>query len=181
MASSGSALSISSAARCGLIGVESSEDSGGDELVPFQAIAVDRHQPFLARVGALVEVGAAIELGENLAQERPYVSHQAERDRIIAADLLRIDVDMNELRRRNGEGIARNPGTGGAVVEAHAERKQHVGLAGGVVGLVVAGAGDQTERQRMLGIDARRDPLADAATGICRRSASRSSSSQAPP
>ena len=92
----------------------------------------------------------------NLAQEGAHIGHQAERDRIVAADFLGVDVDVNEPRRRNGEGIAGDPRTRGAVVEAHAERQQHVGLARGVVGLVVAGARDQTERERMIGSRSRR-------------------------
>ncbi len=60
---------------------------------------------------------------------------------------------MNQPRRRNGEGIARDPRTRGAVVEAHAHRQQHVGLPGGVVGLVMPGARDQSQRQRMIGVD----------------------------
>ena len=89
----------------------------------------------------------------DLAQEGAHIGHQPERDRIIAADLLGIDIDMDELRRRDGEGIAGNPRARGAVVEAHAEREQHVGLARGVVGLIVAGARDETERQRMMAIE----------------------------
>ncbi len=60
---------------------------------------------------------------------------------------------MNELGRRNGEGIARNPRTRGAVVETRAERHQHVGLTRRVVGLIMAAARDHAERQRMKGVD----------------------------
>ena len=105
--------------RLGVVG-----EAGRDELVPFLAIAVDLREPLLARVELLVDVLAAVEFGEHLAQEGAHVGHQPERDRIIAADLVRIDVDMNELGRRNGEGVAGNPRTRGAVVEARAERQQ---------------------------------------------------------
>ena len=49
---------------------------------------------------------AAIEFGVDLTQECADVGHQAKRDRIIAADLFRIDVDVNEFCGRNVEGIA---------------------------------------------------------------------------
>ena len=117
----------------------------------------------------------------NLPQEGAHIGHQPERDRIVAADLLGIDVDVNEPGRRNGEGIAGNPRARRAVVEAHAERQQHVGLARGVIGLVVAGAGDEAERQRMIAVERAKAAGPDAATGICRRSASFSNSSAAPP
>ena len=60
---------------------------------------------------------------------------------------------MNELGRRNGEGVAGDPRARCAVVEARAERQQHVGLTRGVVGLIVAAARDHAERQRMMGVD----------------------------
>ena len=89
----------------------------------------------------------------HLPQEGAHVGHQAERDRIVAADLLGIDVDMDQPRRRNGEGVAGNPRARGAVVEPHAHRQQHIGLTRRVVGLVVPGARDEAQRQRMVAID----------------------------
>src|SRR5262245_42378818 len=97
-----------------------------NKTVPLLAVNVDLRQPLLPRVYPAVEIGAPIELGMDLAQEGADISHQAELDRIIPANLFRINVDMDELCRRNGEGVAGNPGAGGAVVEAHAEREQHV-------------------------------------------------------
>ena len=96
---------------------------------------------------------ASRDLGQHLAQERAHVRHQAERDRIVAADLLRVDVDMDQFGRRDGEGVAGDPRRRGAVVEAHAEREQHVGLPRRAVGLVGAAARQQPERQRMVGVD----------------------------
>ena len=89
----------------------------------------------------------------DLLQEGADIRHQAERNGIIAADLFRIDVDMDQPRRRNGEGVAGNPGTRGAVVEAHAKRQQHVGLPRRVIGLIMPGARDETKCQRMVAID----------------------------
>ena len=64
----------------------------------------------LARAAAaVIERLAPVEFRQHLAQEGPHVRHQAERDRIVAADLLRIDVDVDELGRRDGERVARNP------------------------------------------------------------------------
>ena len=88
-----------------------------------------------------------------LPQEGTHIGHQPQCHRIVAADLLGIDVDMNELRRRDREGITGDPRTRRAIVEAHAERQQHVGLPRGVIGLVVTGARHKAERERMIGIE----------------------------
>ena len=60
---------------------------------------------------------------------------------------------MNEPSRRDGERVALNPRRRRAVVEPHAERQQHVGLACRAVGLQRAGARDETKRQRMQRVD----------------------------
>src|SRR6266702_1883977 len=51
--------------------------TGSDELVPFLAIGVDLRQPLFAGIGALAEVGAAVEFGMNLPQEGAHIGHQA--------------------------------------------------------------------------------------------------------
>ena len=117
------------------------------------AIALDGVEPLRARGGRIADTVAGVELRQHLVQEGAHVRHQPERDRVIAGDLVGIDVDMDELGRRDGEGVAGQPRARGAVVEAHAERKQHVGGARGVVGLIGAVAGDEPERQRMTGVD----------------------------
>ena len=89
----------------------------------------------------------------NLPQKGAHIRHQAERHRIVAPDFFRIDVDVNEPRRRDGEGIAGDPRTRRAIIEAHAEGQQHVGLPRGVVGLVMSGARHQAERERVIGVD----------------------------
>ena len=127
--------------------------SGGDELVPLFPVAIDLRQPLFAGIGFFREVATAIEFGMHLPQEGVHIGHQPERDRIITADLFGIDVDMDQPRRRDGEGIARYPRARRAVVEPHPHRQQHVGLTRRVVGLVVAGARDETQRQRMVAID----------------------------
>jgi len=123
-----------------------------DERVPLLAIAVDGAEPVRA-CRRLAHVPARVDFRQQLAQECAHVRHQPERHRIVAGNLIRIDVDVDEPGRRDREGIARQPGTRRAVVEAHAEREQHVGRASGVIGLIRTVAGDETERQRMLGID----------------------------
>jgi hypothetical protein len=97
-------------------------EAGRDQPVPFLPIAVDRVQPFLPCVGALVQVPSAIELRMHLAKESAHVRHQPKRDRIIAADLLGIDVDVDKPGRRNGEGIPGNPGARGAIVGTRGSR-----------------------------------------------------------
>ncbi len=84
---------------------------------------------------------------------------------------------MDEPGRRDGERVAGQPRARGAIVEAHAERQQHVGLPGRVIGRIGAVARDQAERERMLAVDARRDrspsarPESAAARPACNRSA----------
>ena len=124
-----------------------------DEALPLSPVTGDGRQPFAAVRGNVGNVLATVEFAQNLPQEGADIGHQAERDRIVAADLVGIDVDMDELGRRDVEGIAGYPRTGGAVVETHAERENDVGLAGGVVGLVLSVAGDQAETEFMVAVD----------------------------
>src|SRR5947208_1128478 len=93
-------------------------EARSDQRLPFLAVAHDGIEPLFARGSALAESLARVEFGEHLAQEGAYVRHQAERDRIVARDLLGIDVDVDELRRRDREGIAGEPGARRTVVEA---------------------------------------------------------------
>ena len=83
--------------------------------VPFPAIAVDRGEPFRARGGNTAAVARVIELRHELADECAHVGHQSQRNRVVARDLIRIDVDVNEPGRRNGEGISGQPGARRAV------------------------------------------------------------------
>src|SRR5947207_743193 len=67
-----------------------------------------------------------------------------------AAQLGRVDVDLDQPGRRDRVGIAGQPGAGGAVIEPGAEREDHVGAAGRAVGLVGAVAAGRAEVQRPL-------------------------------
>ena len=173
MASSGSARSISSAARCGLIGVDVVGKAGRDKLVPFLAIAVDLPRAIsCARPRLPVGILAAVELGQHLAQEGAHVGHQPERDRIVAADLLRIDVDVDELRRRDGEGIAREStnSTCGRRSARRAPAARRPGASRGWPGSGRRARPGRAQADDWLSMAP--SPLTDAATGICRRSAS---------
>src|SRR5579864_6879062 len=83
--------------------------SGRYELVPFLAIGVDLGEPFLPCVGPLREIGAPVELPMNLTKEGADIRHQAECNRIVTADLLGIDIDVNETRRWNRERVTGYP------------------------------------------------------------------------
>ncbi len=144
------------------MGLESSVKPGAMSLLPFPAIALDGCQPLPARGRNLGDVAAAVEFGQQLAQESAHVRHQPESDGIVSADLVRVDVDMDQPGRRDGEGVARDPRTRRAVVEADTERKQDVRLPRGMIGLIVAAARHQPKRELMVAVDA---PLAAGGIG----------------
>ena len=91
---------------------------------------------------------AALELGEQLTQERARIGEDAEIGRIIAAKLGRIDVDMDELGVRKIPRIARHPRRGRTIVEARADGDDDIGAAAGFVGRKRAVSADEAERQR---------------------------------
>ena len=142
-----------------------------DERIPLLAISVDRLEPLRAGSIAVAPISPGVELSEKLAQERAHVRHQAESDRVVAGDLVGIDVHMNKLGRGNGERVAREPRARCAVVKAHSQREQHIGGAGGMIGLVGTVAGDESKRQRMVGVDgagAARGPGHGNAQPLCK-------------
>ena len=67
---------------------------------------------------------------------------------IDLADLLRIDVDLNQLRRRNRKRVLRIPRAAVGFAEAGADREDDVGLARRVVGGARAPDAGHAERQR---------------------------------
>jgi hypothetical protein len=75
-------------------------EAWGDQLVPFFSVAVDGLEPLVPRVGALAEIGPPVQFGVQLAQEGTHIGHQTERDRLVAANFLGIDVDVNEFGRK---------------------------------------------------------------------------------
>ena len=104
---------------------------------------------------SVAALGAApLELGEQLAQEGARVGQDAEIGRIVAAELGRIDVDMDQLGLREIPRIAGQPGRGRAVVEARADGDDQIGAAAGFVGRIGAVAADEAERQRIGHVEA---------------------------
>ena len=72
---------------------------------------------------------------------------------VVAPNLARIDVDLDQFRRRNGDGVAVEPGAGGAIVKAAAEREYYVRVARGLVRGIGAVAPDRPQRQFMRLVD----------------------------
>src|SRR5947208_12265376 len=142
MASSGKTLSISCAARCGWIGEESSAKPGA-----MNAFHSRRYPSMVAshfaREAAASPMPSRESTSASTCWRKVRIGHQPERHWIIAGDLVGIDVDVDELGRWNGERIAGKPRAGRAVVDAHAERKQDIGGARGVIGLIGAVACDK--------------------------------------
>ena len=97
---------------------------------------------------------AVLDLGQQLAQEGARVGQDAERRRVVAAELGVIEVDVDQLRAPEIPGIARQPGGRRAVVEAGAERHHEVGVAAGLVRLIGAVAADEAERQLVRHVEA---------------------------
>ena len=124
--------------RRGIIG-----EARGDECVPLAAVSIDGGEPFRARGRSIADAVTGIDLRQHLLEKGAHVGHQPERHWIIAGDLVGIDVDVDELGRWNGERIAGKPRARRAVVEAHAERKQDIGGARRVIGLIGAVACDK--------------------------------------
>ena len=121
-----------------------------NECFPLGAPFRDVGEPFLG-----VGLGATpLQLGKKLAQEGARVGEDAEVRRIIAAELGRIDVDMDELCVRKIPRIAGHPRRRRAVVEARADGDHHVRPAAGFVGGKRAVAPDEAERQRIGHVDA---------------------------
>src|SRR6187402_391043 len=69
-----------------------------------------------------------------LAERRLRVADDADIDRIDLADLLRLDVDLDQLCRRDREGVVRVPGTAVRFAEAGADREDDVGVARRFIG-----------------------------------------------
>ena len=152
MASSGSTAWQSATTRSGRIGVawmskfgrvNSSQAALHLSMSACQAFSAS---PRLRR--------APLQLGQHLAQEGARVGQDGEVGRIVAAELVMVDVDVDQLGVREVPGIARQPGRGRAVVEARADGHHHVGAAAGLVGGIGAVAADEAERQRVGHVEA---------------------------
>ena len=98
-----------------------------------------------------VEVALRFHRGQELRGEHLGVGDDAERRRIVAPELLRIDVDVQELRLREIPRIAGMPGRRRAVVEARADRDHQVGVPARLVRRVGPVAADEAQRQRIVG------------------------------
>src|SRR5207245_8657297 len=88
---------------------------------------------------------AGVQLAENLSQKRARIGDDAEIRRIIAADLVRIDVDVDELAVGEIPGVAGQPRGGGAVVEARADGDDEVRTPARLVRRIGAVATDEAE------------------------------------
>ena len=120
------------------------------ECFPLGAPFGDVGEPFL-----VLDFGAApLQLGKKLAQEGARIGEDAKVRRIIAAELGRVDVDMDEFCVRKIPRIAGHPRRRRAIVEAPADGDDHVGSPAGFVGRKRAVAPDEAERQRIGHVDA---------------------------
>ena len=124
--------------------------AGGDEFIPLGPVGLDLGKPFAVGLRRAGMMFPPVEFANDLAEKRPHIRHQAERHRIVAPDLLWIDVHMDEFRRRDREGIPWKPGARRPVIETYPQCQQDIGLAAGMVRLIGAASLDQTEGQRML-------------------------------
>ena len=96
---------------------------------------------------------SAGDLRQELPQEGPGVGDEAEHYGVDAADLVGVDVDLDDLGRRDVPRAPGLPGRSRTVVEARANGQHHVAAAARLVGLVGTVAAIQADRQRVAGID----------------------------
>ena len=89
--------------------------------------------------------------GDELRGKDLGVGDDAQRGRIVAAELLRVEVDVDEPGLREVPRVARMPARGGTVVETRADGEHEVGVASGLVGRIRAVAADEAERERIVG------------------------------
>ena len=67
----------------------------GNKCIPFPPIAVNGIQPFAACFCWRAIMPAPVKLGQNLSQEGAHISHQSQRNWIVAADFFWVNVHMN--------------------------------------------------------------------------------------
>ena len=91
-----------------------------DKGLPFSLPALHVMSP--RREARRIDVTPLWQQDEQLAHEHLRVGDHAERRRIVAAEFLRIDVDVDQLRLREIPRIAGMPTRRGPVVEARADR-----------------------------------------------------------
>src|SRR5437762_2854348 len=80
---------------------------------------------------------------------KPRGGDDPELGRIVAADLLRVDVDVDQFRGRDVVRVARHPRRAVDVGEAAAEREDHVGVPRGLRRRVLAPAAGDPEVERV--------------------------------
>jgi len=82
-------------------------------------------------------------------QARLRVAQDAVFGRVVAADLARVDVDLDQARWRDGQRVAIEPGAGRAVIEGKADGEDDIGVARRVVRRIGAVAPRRAEGQRV--------------------------------
>src|SRR5690242_4602026 len=101
-----------------------------DVVEPLLSPAVDPVPPFSSAVR-----GRALVCGvEQLVEHHLRVAQESNADRIVAPDLVRVEVDVDQPRGRYRVGEAWQPAARRAVVKTRADSEYHVGVARGGVG-----------------------------------------------
>ena len=97
-------------------------------------------------------MAAALGAGDvhRLGEERLGVADDADLDGVVAADLFRIDVDLDEARRRHVVDVAGKPRAGMQIVEAGADGENHIGVADGFGGRILAPHAGNAEMQPVV-------------------------------
>src|SRR5208282_5065684 len=118
------------------------------EIAPVRTPAFDFLEP-----GAAIAKTVALGAGDprRLGEKGLGIADDADLDRIVAPNFVRVDVDLDEARRRDVVDIARNPRAGMEVVEAGADREDHIGTAGGFGGRILAPDAGDAEIEPVIG------------------------------
>jgi hypothetical protein len=88
-----------------------------------------------------------------LFEHQACVADNSDRGLEVSSNLVGIDVNVDELGWREAVGHARQPGTGGAIVKASAERQNHVRVAACAVGHQRTVAASRAEAQRIACVE----------------------------
>ena len=124
--------------------------TGSQLASPLPQVATDLRY-LLAHAGSLTSFGSQGPGGRGERRHgRAHVGNDSDLDRVVAADLVRVDVDLDEAGRRDGPRLVWHPRAGVRFSEPSAQRHDDVGVQGVVVGVFEPPEAWHPEKQRVF-------------------------------